>query len=169
MKFQVIQGEQPRTVILDDERNTLDLDGNIYDYQLHALDNGIFVLRLGSKTYTIANAIVEDGKVSFSVDGHFFSFPVKDEQQILLAEMGFKDMAASGEGKLTAPMPGKVLEILVSEGDDVQQGDPLIILEAMKMENELKAPVAGKIANIAVQSDTSVEKNTLLIEIEAIG
>jgi pyruvate carboxylase subunit B len=66
-------------------------------------------------------------------------------------------------------MPGKILEIMVKEGDEVEKDQPLAILEAMKMENELKAPVAGTIANISAEVGQSLEKNSPILEIETIG
>jgi biotin carboxyl carrier protein len=66
-------------------------------------------------------------------------------------------------------MPGKILELLSSEGDEVELGDPVAILEAMKMENELKAPCAGTIQSISVTTGASVEKNQILLEIEPRG
>jgi biotin carboxyl carrier protein len=63
-------------------------------------------------------------------------------------------------------MPGMVLGIMVTEGQDVQKGDPLLILEAMKMENVLKAVGEGRVKAIKVQKGTAVDKNQLLIEME---
>ena len=83
--------------------------------------------------------------------------------------MGFKTAAEIGQGELKAPMPGKILEIMVSEGDEVDRGDPVAILEAMKMENELKAPIAGVVASVNVTVDDSLEKNALILEIEPRG
>ncbi len=83
--------------------------------------------------------------------------------------MGFKTAAEIGEGELKAPMPGKILEIMVDEGDEVELGDPVAILEAMKMENELNAPVAGVITSISASVNDSLEKNAIILEIEARG
>jgi len=68
--------------------------------------------------------------------------------------------------KLTAPMPGKVLDVLVSVGQEVLKGDGLVILEAMKMENVLKADDAGVIKSVNVSIGQAVEKNNILIEFE---
>ncbi len=71
----------------------------------------------------------------------------------------------SSSGQLKADMPGKVVRILVKSGDAVKAGDPLMILEAMKMENEIKASVDGLIKTISVQTGEVVEANTGLVEI----
>jgi biotin carboxyl carrier protein len=66
--------------------------------------------------------------------------------------------------KLDAPMPGNILEVLVSEGDKVAKGDPIVILEAMKMENVIKAPTDVTIKKINVLIGDNVKKNQTLIE-----
>jgi acetyl/propionyl-CoA carboxylase alpha subunit len=74
--------------------------------------------------------------------------------------------AGASEGALTAIMPGKVIRILVAEGDQVAEGDVICILEAMKMENELKASMAGVVKALHVQEGQDVEMGVLLAEIE---
>ena len=74
--------------------------------------------------------------------------------------------AATSEGAVMAIMPGKILRILVAEGDPVAEGDVVCILEAMKMENELKAPLAGVVKVLHVQAGQDVEMGVLLAEIE---
>jgi len=73
---------------------------------------------------------------------------------------------AAGEGAVTAIMPGKVIRILVREGDKVAEGDVVLILEAMKMENELNAPRAGTVKAIHVAPGSDVEMGAVLVEIE---
>lgn len=65
---------------------------------------------------------------------------------------------------LKSGMPGKIIQIKVKEGDSVQEGDPLLVMEAMKMENELRAPSEAKIKKIHVSGGDAVEKGTVLIE-----
>lgn len=78
-----------------------------------------------------------------------------------------KPTEASGNGTtLTAPMPGTILDIKVSVGQEVNKGDVLLILEAMKMENEIMAPESGKIIAIHVDKSASVNTSELLIEIQ---
>jgi biotin carboxyl carrier protein len=74
--------------------------------------------------------------------------------------------AAHGEQKVTAPMPGRVVRVLVSQGEDVAAGQPVVVVEAMKLENELRSPKAGRVKDVAVQAGTSVEAGRVLIVIE---
>jgi biotin carboxyl carrier protein len=68
--------------------------------------------------------------------------------------------------KISAPMPGKIVDILVDENAEIKQGEAVIILEAMKMQNEIQANISGKIRKIHVKHNDSVMKDDLLIEIE---
>lgn len=92
---------------------------------------------------------------------------VRDERDQLLAEWGFTGQNALEQRELTAPMPGLVLSVLVSEGDTVETGQPLLVLEAMKMENELRAEMSGTVRAVRVQPGDAVTKQHVLIEFEA--
>ena len=129
-------------------------------------NNGRYFLRQGTKLHKIDNVKVEGSEVEFSMDGSWYKVAVKDEQQLLLDKLGFKSAVAGSAGNLNSPMPGKILDIMVSEGDEVSQGQPVAILEAMKMENELKSPIDGVIKSITAEVGQSVEKKTLIMEIE---
>lgn len=71
---------------------------------------------------------------------------------------------AAGEWSLNAPMPGRVTKLLVAVGDTVTQGQPVVVVEAMKMENELRAPHAGKIVAIGGQIGVAVDAGALLVK-----
>jgi biotin carboxyl carrier protein len=73
---------------------------------------------------------------------------------------------AASEGAVTAIMPGKIIRVLVAQGDTVAEGDVVCILEAMKMENELKAPKAGVVKTVHAQPGQDVEMGAVLAEIE---
>jgi len=77
----------------------------------------------------------------------------------------------SGRGKaekefLKAPMPGKIIDVLVREGSNVLRGEPLVILEAMKMQNEIQSPVNGQVVKVLAKPDTNVMKDDILVEIK---
>jgi glutaconyl-CoA/methylmalonyl-CoA decarboxylase subunit gamma len=65
-----------------------------------------------------------------------------------------------------APMPGKIIDVLVREGVSVLRGEPLVILEAMKMQNEIMAPVSGTVVKVLAKANTNVLKDDLLVEIK---
>jgi biotin carboxyl carrier protein len=151
-----------------------------------------FSLTLDSTTYKIVidgNSILVNGQsfvVGFEdervlVDGTPYDVTLEDDQAIVggiahvLSVEGLEEKHAApkaarsvvaGEGAVTAIMPGKIIRILVAEGDEVAEGDVVCILEAMKMENELKAPCSGVVKAIYVQPGQDVEMGAVLAEIE---
>jgi biotin carboxyl carrier protein len=90
----------------------------------------------------------------------------KNNLDLVLDKMGIKRTFEIVNTDLKAPMPGKVLDIVVSEGDEVKKGDAILILEAMKMENILKAEGDCIIKKVLVSTSQSVEKNQILIELD---
>ena len=75
-------------------------------------------------------------------------------------------LGSSNTGVVTSAIPGKIVEILVSEGDEIQAGSVLIVLEAMKMQNEIKAPVDGYVKKVSCEPGERVEANIPLVEIK---
>jgi biotin carboxyl carrier protein len=73
---------------------------------------------------------------------------------------------AHGEQKIVAPMPGRVVRVLVAAGDEVERRQPVVVVEAMKMENELRSPKAGRVKDVAVTPGMSVEAGRVLVVIE---
>ena len=71
-----------------------------------------------------------------------------------------------GGSRVEAPIPGKVVAVKVKPGDAVEPGQPLVVLEAMKMENELVAEQAGRVAKVHIEPGTTVDSGTLLVELE---
>lgn len=108
----------------------------------------------------------EEKKYHLLLDGKEFKLSLKDRLDLLIDQMGYRDLEVAAFKEVNAPMPGLVLEILVKEGDKVHKGDNLIILEAMKMENIIKADGEAAIKKIAINPGDKVQKNQLLIELE---
>ena len=71
-----------------------------------------------------------------------------------------------GDGRLKAPIPGLIIRYLVNVGDEVKRGQPVVTLEAMKMENEIRAPMNGRVEAIHVPAGETVTRGTLLVEID---
>ncbi|MDZ7715657.1 MAG: acetyl-CoA carboxylase biotin carboxyl carrier protein subunit [Balneolaceae bacterium] len=169
MKFEASVNDNTHELELDEDNSTVIFGDDSQDYSFHRQKNGRYLLRVGTKLYKIDNVSYEKHTIAFSMNGNWCEVDVRDERDLLLDKLGFKTSAELGEGQLNAPMPGKILEIMVKEGDEVEADDPVVILEAMKMENELKAPVSGIVTTIAAETGDSLEKNALILEIEASG
>lgn len=100
---------------------------------------------------------------SIGFDGRTYEVGIKDRFDQLLKSMGLDQASKPKVNDVKAPMPGLVLSIKVSENQEVKKGDPILILEAMKMENIIKSPVDGIIKQITVSEKQAVDKNQTLI------
>lgn len=101
-----------------------------------------------------------------SINNSSYEVKISDDLDTQMAEMGFELTSTKDVGYIEAPMPGLILEIIVREGQAVTTDDPLLILEAMKMENLITSPRDGVIKSVAVKKGDAVDKNHLLIEFE---
>jgi biotin carboxyl carrier protein len=101
---------------------------------------------------------------TITVNDTVYHLKLEDELDTLMRQMGMSLGAGDEMGDVKAPMPGLVLSILVSEGQEVQKGESLLILEAMKMENVIKATGKGTVKAIKVKQKDAVEKNQVMIE-----
>jgi len=101
-----------------------------------------------------------------AVDGRSFTVTIRDHIDQILKELGMNATNSSKVSEIKAPMPGTILSIAVAEGDKVDKGSALLILEAMKMENVIKSPGEGIVKKISVTEGDNVEKNELLISFE---
>lgn len=108
-----------------------------------------------------------DGKkLTIAVGGENFAIEIKDELDQMLDKMGFSTVVSKQIKEIKAPMPGLVLEIAVTEGQEVKEGDRILILVAMKMENSILIHANAKIKRIAVTAGQAVDKGQLLVELD---
>jgi len=105
-------------------------------------------------------------KYTVKVNGNTYEVDIASALDQLIKEMGFEVGATKQVNAIKAPMPGLVLEISVTAGQEVQEGDNLLILEAMKMENILTSPRAGIIKSVTINKGQAVDKGQLLVEFE---
>ena len=99
------------------------------------------------------------------INGRIYTTKAEDELDKLLAKLGMSAGSTAKLNHIKAPMPGLILQILVTEGQAIKKGDALLILEAMKMENIIKSPGEGVVKHIKVQQGAPVDKNQTLIEL----
>jgi biotin carboxyl carrier protein len=98
-----------------------------------------------------------------SIGDHRFSFEIEDPRQWKRTGAGAE---AHGRASILAPMPGKIVRILVKVGDAVVAGQGIVVVEAMKMQNEMKAPKDGSVTAIQVKENDSVTAGAVLAVIE---
>lgn len=109
----------------------------------------------------ISNKLIE-----VEIDGTTYQVKIKDSYDQLVKKMGLSANVIKKLSDIKAPMPGLVLEIMVAAGDQLEEGDSIMILEAMKMENVIKAPGAMTIKEVMITKGDAVDKNQILINLE---
>lgn len=105
-------------------------------------------------------------KQTIEVEGEKFEIEIKEELDQMLEKMGFGLVANKQIKHIKAPMPGLVLEIHVSNGQSVNEGDKLLILSAMKMENSIMIHANAVIKRVLVAAGDAVDKGQVLVELE---
>jgi biotin carboxyl carrier protein len=142
------------------------VNGNLVQWDKVEITPGYFHIIYNQKSYTAEVVKTDHSAKSFhiKVNGNVYPVQLKDKFDLLLEKMGMNNASSSKAMIIKAPMPGLIIDLKVKAGDEVKTGDPLLILEAMKMENIIKAPGTGVVKNIKAKKGDSVEKNQVLIE-----
>lgn len=157
--FQISVNGQQQFDILPETAKMLDI----------VLDNGgKFHLLLNGQPHRIELAEVNytTRQFTFKIEGAKYTVKIADHYERLAQQLGLSTGGGPKTNVVKAPMPGLVLSILVEPGQLVQKGEPLLILEAMKMENVIKSVGDGRVKTIQAQKGMAVEKGHLLVEME---
>ena len=169
MAFEVSDGEHVLKVEASrlevrphDELFEVEVDGSKKVISISRISPAHLSILLDGKSY---NVEVErfGKKYQVTTRGEVYEFAVTDEREVITTEK----LQAGGRLVVTAPMPGLVVEILCSDGEQVEAGQGVIVLEAMKMQNEITAPASGIITGIPVESGASVNLGDSLFIIES--
>jgi biotin carboxyl carrier protein len=163
-------------VDLNDERHSVSIDGDGVSFEgeapLHAelaeIDaSPVRMVKLGSHVYrVVVQKRQGKGRYTLWVDGYRFETEALDERTRAIRDVSAANAAPSGPAPILAPMPGLVIRISVNPGDQVEAGQGVVVMEAMKMENELRATTAGTVKAVKVVPGTAVERGALLVELE---
>lgn len=146
----------------------LTVDNQNVDWSAVKLPSGDYSIIMDGKSYLAQVLRIEkDTKtVVLQVNQQQFEVAIEEPIDQLLASMGIKDAMTKKVNDIKAPMPGLVLKVLVTPGQAIRKGDPVLILEAMKMENVFKAGADAIVKEIRVTERTAVEKGEVLIVLE---
>jgi biotin carboxyl carrier protein len=167
MPFIAKLGEQSYTIEIEETSKSVyrvAVDGNefLVDGKKTGLTN--YSLIVDNRSFEIEVDHTED-EYRVLVDGRNYHVHLVDERRLLVG--GAQSSAQlQGRQKVSVPMPGKVIAVLVSEGDKVEKGQGLVIVEAMKMENEVRSPIAGEVKEIKVTPGDTVEGGAILAVVE---
>ena len=133
-----------------------------YEASVVQVEEGIYSILLNGASYEAKVVHGPDG-LYVDIAGHRSVVQVRDPRALSSRGRG-----GLGEGRQTvnAPMPGKVVRVLVSEGDEVEAGAGLVVVEAMKMQNELKSPKSGRVVQVKAELGATVSHGDMLVAIE---
>jgi biotin carboxyl carrier protein len=129
--------------------------------------SGFSMLRMGSKSYNVYIQKIDELRYDIWIKHVVIPITLETPLSRVLHQVVRSHVKKVSEFDIKAPMPGLIRDVLVSPGDHVEPGTPLIVLEAMKMENEIRSSVQGVVKVVLVKKQDAVEKNQMMIEIEA--
>lgn len=141
----------------------LSFGGATREAQVSEPEPGMFTVIINDRVYRCALEESPGGAVEVIVNGERIPVAARDKKH-LRGQMGAA--AASGQIKILAPMPGKVVRVLLNAGDEVAARQGVLVVEAMKMQNEVQSPKDGKIAEIKVSEGQTVNAGDVLAVIE---
>lgn len=144
----------------------VDVDGKIYNVDLMHTADGTFSILESGHSHTI-ELVPEPEPKKYTAYTLYDTFDV----EVIDAEARYlRNRNANGtssvDNKVLSPMPGKVVSVLVKEGDLVKEGETVVIISAMKMESEYKAPKDGTVKKVYVQAEETIDSNQVLIELD---
>jgi pyruvate carboxylase subunit B len=153
-----------RTLWMFDEKETVGTDGSVIQWE----DDRFFTLTYKGQVFhgELIENRTEENRIKVKINHRVFNIRKSGPLDGLISSMGLDVPKVKKLKELQSPMPGRVVMIHVSVGQELQVGDEILSLEAMKMENSLKAEGIGKVKAILVESGQVVEKGVVLIEFE---
>lgn len=167
MKYDVVIGKKTCSVEIKQTSDTLyevRVDGTPFEVDARKTGNDLWTMLIGHHAHDV-DVLSVNGTVSLAIDGDMYEAEVVDELRKTLRDRKGK-FEPEGPQEVKAPMPGKVVKLLVKVGDAVNEGDGLVIVEAMKMENLLKSQIQGVVKQVFVSEGQAVENKMLLITVE---
>ncbi len=167
MAFIAKLGEKTHTVEIEEVDKSLyrvAVDGNefLVDGRKTGLRN--YSLIVNHRSFEV-DVDVEEDEYRVLVDGRSYHIHLVDERRMRLGGLQ-AGIQLQGRQEVSAPMPGKVIAVLVSEGERVEKGQGLVIVEAMKMENEVRCPVAGEVKEVRAKPGETLEAGAVLVVVE---
>jgi 3-methylcrotonyl-CoA carboxylase alpha subunit len=176
---------QPWRIAGSARRFAYRIDDEQHVVQASAYAPNVCILRINDAVYETSNVVLRDGMITFALDGqqvrvhvvraedalliafHGRSYQLHKQESLSLDALGGAQGAAAGPVNLQAPMPGTIIKVLVQKGDDVAANQPLLVMEAMKMEHTIVAPYAGVVSAIPFGPGQLVSGGATLIELDA--
>ena len=147
-------------------RNKIRIGKRDYPVQLKSDDKyGTYILWKNRK-YPVEVVRSRQNKYEILFNDISYTFTVETPFSLKRMKVLSYGKGKAEQESVRAPMPGKLIDVLVREGSTILRGEPLVILEAMKMQNEIQSPVSGKIVKVHAKPNTNVMKDDVLVEIK---
>lgn len=164
MKYEVeIQGRQVSIELEQrDGRVQARIGPRDYDLEVVSPEEGVYTCLAGDRVYEARVWAPEPNSLSVQIGGHLFSTSIIDRKH----RRSTIEHGIEGRQNLVAPMPGKVVRVLLGAGDEVTLGQGVVVVEAMKMQNEIKSPKAGRVIEVRVIEGATVNANQVLAVVE---
>lgn len=149
-----------------DSNIAAEIDGRKYRLELRDLGEGAYLLIDGHTIYNchVMDVVNQPGDLEVTLRGISYKLKLIDPKRLRSAQSGTAHH--KGAAEIVAPMPGKVVRVLVESGVEVDAGAGILVVEAMKMQNEMKAPKAGKVVSINAVVGATVNAGDVLAVIE---
>jgi biotin carboxyl carrier protein len=164
-EFVVTFGNRKTTVGIS-ENSEVSLGDKKYHYEVIELGKNDFVLRIANKIYEISAKRKDTDQYSVFINGKVIDVTVRTGLQERASSLIEQSSEFNHKMEVKAPMPGMILKVKKNVGENVEKGDSIIILEAMKMENDIKSPFSGSIKEVKVTENTPVDKGAILFTVE---
>jgi biotin carboxyl carrier protein len=161
---------------MSERRYTITIDGEAVPVRVETTGADGYSVRVGDADPELVSVLAEGPTLTVDVGGRVVEL-APDGRGGLAARGGIAvgvetsrgagrgAAAAASSGKVLAPMPGRIVKVLVAEGESVAPGAALVVMEAMKMENEIAAPHAGTVTRVLVRGGETVERDATLVEL----
>lgn len=162
-----VNGEMHQAIIDEDNHSNIIVDEKSYKIKLlRDHKNNVRTYLVNDKIMSVQVDENSDGEFKILHNNFEYQTEIKTQTRALLEKFLKTTGSSKGEGSVKSPMPGLIVKINCQVGDEVSEGDKIVIIEAMKMENSLSAPASGKIKTIKVKEGDAVDKGAVLIEID---
>ncbi|MFQ5577411.1 MAG: DUF2118 domain-containing protein [Anaerolineae bacterium] len=164
MKYITTVGDQEFTITINNDTH-IEIDGEQFTVNFHGLPGTpLFSLLINGQSYDV-NIDEDDDLYHVMLKGIIYEVTVTDERTRRLAGLKGSFDTSVGEALIKAPMPGVVVSIPVTEGQQVAKGDIVAILESMKMQNEFKSPKEGVVSSVRVKPGDKIDQNAIMVTI----
>lgn len=157
-----------KVIIENQEFLIKDLENLKKELSIEKIEENHWHVLYNNQSFSIKliNKNLEEQTAEWRINGKTIIAKYQSGLEVLLQSMGLNNQSQKKIKELKSPMPGLIKKIMVKVGDTIQKGDPIVTLEAMKMENILKAPSDAKIAQIKIAEGNAVDKNQVLVIFE---